>query len=343
MTFNAIQPDLNAAAREHSSAPSGARTPREGSGDGSAADASRRDSALDQPEGFSFALAAATVQTQAARALETHGAKPTGIAQGAAKQKGASSDAPRQVGADVRASAQSPAGRDALARPEPPASGGAYATAAGVVQAPPPVGVTAIAFPPSAAIATPLVAAPSFQSRTVIDPSATRDANIQRTAGLAAKTTARTSTPAAAAGPEIAAGNQAEFARLIARRAADGASEFELRLDPPHLGRIVGKLSIGEEGRTVVSLTFESAEAFDLFSRDADLLRETLTDAGLSVGSGDLSFLLARRDPQNNAAIAAARDNLPEITSEITTSREAAMAEAQFFASWSSGSVDLTI
>jgi len=76
----------------------------------------------------------------------------------------------------------------------------------------------------------------------------------------------------------------------IARQAADGASRFEIRLDPPELGRVDVRLDLAADGRTHAHLSAERPETLDLLVRDARLLERALNDAGVSLDRNALTF-----------------------------------------------------
>ncbi|MEQ1931769.1 MAG: flagellar hook-length control protein FliK, partial [Parvularculaceae bacterium] len=86
-----------------------------------------------------------------------------------------------------------------------------------------------------------------------------------------------------------------DFARLIARRLDDGSSEFELRLDPPELGRIEARLIVGDDGETTLAIKFDNQAAYDLFARDDAALRLAFAEAGYDFGRSGLSFSLDDR------------------------------------------------
>lgn len=289
---------------------------------------------------FSYALAAASLRAQAAHALEAHGATPaeTSTATRAQPNDGAVRNADPK-NSDIRTAEPVAPNRTADARGSRPVGGDAHVGASsGTVQSRIASSIPQIAPPVSAASAAPIATSITNSTRTIVEAGTMREGAVQRPTSPATRG-ALPASHRAASEPDLAAEKYADFARLIARRAADGASEFELRLDPPHLGRITGKLSISEEGRTVISLSFDNPDAFDIFSRDTELLRGTLADAGLSVGSEDLNFLLTKREPENLASVWAAQTG-----AETSVGGQAFPTyEPQFFASWSSGSIDIRI
>lgn len=84
----------------------------------------------------------------------------------------------------------------------------------------------------------------------------------------------------------------------IASRLAEGKRRFEVRLDPPELGRIDVRLDIGRDGQVTSRLVVERAETLDLLRRDAPTLQQALQSAGLRADGGGLHFSL--RDHGNS-------------------------------------------
>lgn len=82
---------------------------------------------------------------------------------------------------------------------------------------------------------------------------------------------------------------QESFTRLIANRLASGDTRFEVRLDPPELGRVDIRLESGE--RSSLNLTFENQSSLDLFRRDEQALRALLSESGLELSDNfEISF-----------------------------------------------------
>jgi len=108
----------------------------------------------------------------------------------------------------------------------------------------------------------------------------------------------RTLAPAAAAQPATpTTSNQvtvpvAGLAVEIAARANAGSNRFEIRLDPPELGRIDVRLDIDRDGNVNSRLVVEKAETLHLLRRDAPQLERALQDAGLKTGDSSLQFTL---------------------------------------------------
>jgi flagellar hook-length control protein FliK len=78
----------------------------------------------------------------------------------------------------------------------------------------------------------------------------------------------------------------------IAARAREGKSRFEIRLDPPELGRIDVRLDIDREGNVTSRLVVDRSETLDVLRRNAHSLERALEQAGLSTSQGGLEFSL---------------------------------------------------
>jgi hypothetical protein len=89
------------------------------------------------------------------------------------------------------------------------------------------------------------------------------------------------------------------FAVSIAARSLSGAKQFEIRLDPPELGRVDVRLSIDAAGKAVAHMTADQPQALDLLRKDAPALTQALRDAGLDVSQNGLNFSLRGQDRQN--------------------------------------------
>ena len=78
----------------------------------------------------------------------------------------------------------------------------------------------------------------------------------------------------------------------IAGRAIAGKNRFEIRLDPPELGRIEVRLDVDRDGNVTSRLTVDRADTLDLLRRDAAGLERALQDAGLKTAGNGLQFSL---------------------------------------------------
>jgi len=78
----------------------------------------------------------------------------------------------------------------------------------------------------------------------------------------------------------------------IAARAHAGRNRFEIRLDPPELGRIDVRLDIDSSGQVTSRLVVERAETLEVLRRDAGELQRAFQDAGLKTSDNGLQFAL---------------------------------------------------
>lgn len=82
----------------------------------------------------------------------------------------------------------------------------------------------------------------------------------------------------------------------VVRQLRNGTQQFEIRLDPPELGKVDVQLEM--DGKNVTArLTVERAETLDLLQRDQRALERALQQAGLNTDKANLQFSL-RQDQQ---------------------------------------------
>ncbi len=82
----------------------------------------------------------------------------------------------------------------------------------------------------------------------------------------------------------------AQAAVEVLRHVQQGANRFQIRLDPPELGRIDVEMKFDADGGLKAHLTVERRETLDLFLRDQRGLERALDAAGVKVDSGSLQF-----------------------------------------------------
>jgi flagellar hook-length control protein FliK len=109
----------------------------------------------------------------------------------------------------------------------------------------------------------------------------------------------------------------------IVTRAREGKNRFEIRLDPPELGRIDVRLDIDGQGNVTSRLLVERADTLDLLRRDFNTLERALNDAGLKTDNGSLQFAMrdqgfAGGGQQQNEFSRSARVIVPGETDTIT-------------------------
>ncbi|MFD2647225.1 flagellar hook-length control protein FliK [Devosia albogilva] len=86
--------------------------------------------------------------------------------------------------------------------------------------------------------------------------------------------------------------NLPQLAFEIVRQVNDGNTRFQIRLDPPELGKIDVRLDIDRSGQVTARLTVEKAETLDLMQRDQRGLERALQQAGLDSQKTNLEFSL---------------------------------------------------
>jgi flagellar hook-length control protein FliK len=110
--------------------------------------------------------------------------------------------------------------------------------------------------------------------------------------------------PAAPSTPQQAV-PLAGLAVAIAARALPGKHRFDIRLDPPELGRIEVRLDVDRDGRVTSHLVADRQDTLSLLQRDASGLQRALQDAGLKTSDNGLQFSLRDQSgdtPQNAGA-----------------------------------------
>ena len=113
--------------------------------------------------------------------------------------------------------------------------------------------------------------------------------------------TARTdvATAPAPAAPHAAAIQLAGVAIEIASKAVAGTNHFEIRLDPPELGRIEVRLDVDGDGNVTTRMIADRSDTLDLLRRDASGLERALQDAGLKTADNSLQFSLRDHSAQH--------------------------------------------
>jgi flagellar hook-length control protein FliK len=81
----------------------------------------------------------------------------------------------------------------------------------------------------------------------------------------------------------------------IAAKSQSGAKQFDIRLDPPELGRVEVRLSIDAAGKASAHLSADQPQTLSLLQKDAPALTRALRDAGLDVSQNGLNFSLRQQ------------------------------------------------
>lgn len=156
--------------------------------------------------------------------------------------------------------------------------------------------------------ASPLMAAAlGFAERLKADAEAL-EAEIDALGGPLAAASGRvdTASTAQATQPSPGLGREAAvplpmLASEIARQVERGKKSFDIRLDPPELGKVRVKLDLGQEGEVRAHLIVERKETLDQLQRDQRVLERALQTAGLDLTGGGLQFSLSGGGQQRSS------------------------------------------
>ena len=128
--------------------------------------------------------------------------------------------------------------------------------------------------------------------------------------------------------PDVAA-----LAIQIASKSQEGSKQFDIRLDPPELGRVDVKLSIDDTGRAQAHLSVEKPQTLDLLQHDRSSLERALKDSGVDLSQNGLNFSLKGQDRQSdNSAPFRGRSRNLAVTAAIETTSAAVAASTHSFA-----------
>jgi len=84
----------------------------------------------------------------------------------------------------------------------------------------------------------------------------------------------------------------------ITSKALAGKGQFDIRLDPPDLGRIHVRLDVDRDGNVITHMVADRTDTLDMLRKDTAGLERALQDAGLKTSDNSLQFSL--RDQSAN-------------------------------------------
>jgi flagellar hook-length control protein FliK len=117
----------------------------------------------------------------------------------------------------------------------------------------------------------------------------------------------------------------------IAAKSQSGAKQFDIRLDPPELGRVEVRLSIDATGKASAHLSADTPQTLDLLQKDAPALTRALREAGLDVSQDGLNFSLRHQGSQDsNANNSGSRGNGRGFALTATNSIDATATSAAY-------------
>jgi flagellar hook-length control protein FliK len=131
--------------------------------------------------------------------------------------------------------------------------------------------------------------------------------------------------------PHESSPNLPALAVDIVAKSLGGAKQFDIRLDPPELGRVEVRLSIDATGKASAHLSADQPQTLTLLQKDASVLTRALRDAGLDVSQNGLNFSLRQQSGQDSGAGASpGRRSGRGLSLTATTSIEATAASAAY-------------
>jgi len=133
-------------------------------------------------------------------------------------------------------------------------------------------------------------------------------------------------TAQAAAQPDIAS-----LAVQIGAKSDDGVKQFDIRIDPPELGRVEVKLSIDDAGHAQAHLSVEKPQTLDMLQNDRSNLERALKDAGVNLAQNGLNFSLKGQERQNGNQQSPKSRNLA-VTAAIEATSAAVAASTNSYA-----------
>lgn len=116
----------------------------------------------------------------------------------------------------------------------------------------------------------------------------------------------------------------------IAAKSQGGAKQFDIRLDPPELGRVEVRLSIDAAGKASAHLTADQPQTLDLLQKDSTNLTRALRDAGLDVSQNGLNFSLRQQTQDSGAGRNGGRSQSRGVMLTAVKSIDATQASAVY-------------
>ena len=106
----------------------------------------------------------------------------------------------------------------------------------------------------------------------------------------------------------------------IAANSSNGVKHFDIRMEPPELGRVEVRLSVDASGNAQANLVVDKPQTLELLRRDASDLTRSLNDAGVSLSNNGLNFSLRGQDRQNDGgSVAKGRSRALSVQAVMST------------------------
>jgi chemotaxis protein MotD len=135
----------------------------------------------------------------------------------------------------------------------------------------------------------------------------------------------------------------AALAVEIVSRMRDGLKRFDIRLDPPELGRVDVRLEVDRNGHVATKLMVEKPETLDLLQREARGLERALQQAGLKTDQGGLEFTLRQQADDGAGSRQGSSVPRPDLLVADESERLEAVIEGYRSVALARGGVDIRI
>ncbi len=129
----------------------------------------------------------------------------------------------------------------------------------------------------------------------------------------------------------------------IAAKSQSGAKQFDIRLDPPELGRIEVRLSIDATGKAQAHMTVDQPQTLDLMQKDSSSLTRALRDAGLDVSQNGLNFSLKGQDRNSGDGSGNAQPRTPSLTLAATRTIDAVQSSTSYLSGAGDARLDIHV
>jgi flagellar hook-length control protein FliK len=133
-----------------------------------------------------------------------------------------------------------------------------------------------------------------------------------------------------------------QVAREIVRQFNGDSTRFELRLDPPELGRVEVRLDVSRDHRVTAVIAADSPQALTELARHARELEQMLQSAGLELADNGLSFDLRQGNEGANTNDGAGAP-FGEATIDAVVEEAAPQARPLGFERWRGVRVDMMV
>lgn len=130
----------------------------------------------------------------------------------------------------------------------------------------------------------------------------------------------------------------------IAARARAGSNKFDIRLDPPELGRIDVRLDVDRNGQVTSHVTVDRPDTLQLLQSQQPQLQRALEQAGLTTTNNGLQFTLRDQSfaGQNGGGGNGSQPPVPQLI--IPDAKLAAIDTAQIYSRWNFvGGLDIRV